>query len=137
MKKLFVLTLLFLFVFVGMAMADNEITFRWDKNTEADLAGYRVYQSDVPDGQVVDGTSFVAEIAPDAGLYDHGIIPDLDPAQDAFTLVAVPDGTWYWILTAFDTSNNESGKSNEVSATVDSIAPGAPVILDITAKVSP
>jgi hypothetical protein len=137
MKKLFVLTLLFLFVFTGIAMADNEITIRWDKNTETDLAGYRLYQSDVSDGQIVDGVSFVAEILPDSGLYDHGIIPDLDPAHDAFTLTSVPDGTWYWILTAFDTSLNESGKSNEVSASVDSTAPGAPVILDITAKVSP
>lgn len=137
MKKLFVLILLFLFIFTGIAIADNEITFRWDKNTESDLAGYRIYQSTTPDGQIVDGINFVAEVAPDSGLYDHGIILNLDPAHDAFTLVAVPDGTWYWILTAYDTSNNESGKSNEVSATVDSIAPGAPVILDITAKVSP
>lgn len=137
MKKLFALTLMFLFVFVGTVMADNEITIRWDKNTETDLAGYRLYQSTTPDGQVVDGVNFVAEIAPDSGLYDHGIIPDLDPAHDAFTLTSVLDGTWYWILTAFDTSLNESGKSNEVSAAVDCTAPGAPVILDITAKVSP
>jgi len=82
---------------------------------------------------VVDGSGL--DIPPEAGLYDTGIIPSLDPDKDAYTLISVPDGTWYWIMTAYDTQGNESGKSNEVSATVDSTPPGAPTILEITAVV--
>jgi len=132
--KLFLIIGLILIV-TGVAFADSNVTFTWDKNIEPDLAGYRLYQSATPDGQVVDGTSFVMEIPPEAGLYDTGIIPSLDPAKDAYTLISVPDGTWYWVLTAYDTQNNESGKSNEVSATVDSTPPGSPTILEVTAVV--
>lgn len=129
MKKL-ILTLLACLLLAGMAYADNSVTFKWDKNTETDLAGYRLYQSPTPDGQVV-GVDIPIDIAPEAGLYDHGIVPDLEPTKDAYTLTSVPDGVWYWILTAYDTQGNESGKSNEVSATLDSIPPGVPTILEI------
>ena len=115
----------------SVAFADSSVTFIWDKNTETDLAGYRIYQSATPDGQVVGTDTPVADIPPEAGLYDTGIIPNLDPNRDAFTLTSVPDGTWYWILTAYDTSGNESGKSNEVSATLDSTSPANPTILEI------
>ena len=36
------------------------------------------------------------------------------------------DGTWYYVLTAYDTTANESGASNQVSTSIDTIAPLAP-----------
>ncbi len=131
MKKLIVLLIL---LCATVAFADSSVTFTWDKNTEVDLAWYKLYRSATPDGQVVGDGSGI-EILPDAGLYDHGVIPSLDPTKDAFTLINVLDGTWYWILTAGDTSGNESGKSNEVSAIIDSTPPSNPVILELTAVV--
>jgi len=118
----------------GIAGADNSVTFTWDKNTETDLAGYRLYRSASPDGQVV-GVDTSITILPNNEDYDHDLIPDLEPNREAKTINNVSDGTWYWVLTAFDTSGNESGKSNEVSAILDSVAPGAPTILNITAIV--
>jgi len=118
----------------SIAVADNTVIFQWDENTETDLAGYRLYQSDTPDGQVIDGTSFVAEIAPNAHESDPELT-GIEAGKDAYRLLNVPDGTLYWVLTAYDTTGNESGKSNEVSATLDSTPPGAPVILEITAIV--
>lgn len=135
MKRVFLIIIACLFL-AGVAYADSSVTFTWDKNSEQDLAGYRLYQTDTPDGQVVGTDVPVADIAPEAGLYDHGIIPNLDPNKDAYTLTSVPDNTWYWILTAYDNQGNESGKSNEVTATVDSVPPGNPTILNITAVVS-
>ncbi|MFQ5843324.1 MAG: CFI-box-CTERM domain-containing protein [Thermodesulfobacteriota bacterium] len=73
----------------------NYLTLAWDPNTEPDLAGYRVYY----------GKS--------SGNYDHNIdvgnvvlyqLSDLDP-----------DARYYVTLTAYDTFNNESDFSEEVS----------------------
>ena len=47
-------------------------------------------------------------------------------------VLAIPDGTYYFAATAYDTEGNESGYSNEVSATLDTTAPGSPQGLRIT-----
>ena len=76
-------------------------TFTWDPNTEPDLAGYRLYQSDVS-GQYTYGEGNEIACAPvgiEAVVYD------------------IPCGTdWYFVLTAYDETGNESGPSNEVTA---------------------
>ena len=41
-------------------------------------------------------------------------------------LAGVADGTYFWVLTAYDISGNESGPSNEVTASLDSTAPEPP-----------
>jgi hypothetical protein len=49
--------------------------------------------------------------------------------------ISSPDGTtstWFFVLTAFDSAGNESGRSNEVSAVIDFEAPGMPVNLRVT-----
>lgn len=104
----------------GIAIADNSVTFLWDANTETDLAGYRLYQSTTSGQYVLGEGNQVAVIS--AGI-------------ETVTLPNVPDGTFFWVLTAYDTSDNESGPSNEVSATLDSAPPGSPTILEITAIV--
>ena len=134
MKRLFLLILACLLL-AGTAYADSSITFKWSKNSESDLAGYKLYRSSAPDGQVIDGTNFIAIILSNNEIYDHNLIPDLAADKEALTLTGVADGTWYFVLTAYDTSDNESGKSNEVSARVDTMAPGNPIILEIIAIV--
>jgi len=121
MRKLFIITSMIIFLLVaGIAGADNSVTFRWDANTEPDLAGYRLYQT----------TS--------EGVYTYGEgnqVAVISAGVETVTLETVPDGTFFWVLTAYDLQGNESGPSNEVSATLDSVAPGAPTILNITAIV--
>ena len=134
MKKIIPMFLICLLL-AGTAFADNSVTFTWDKNSETDLAGYKVYRSATPDGQVVGVDIPVAIVLPNNQIYDHALIPDLAPDKEALTIDNIEDGTWYWILTAYDTHDNESGKSNEVSATLDSVPPGDPVILEIIAVV--
>jgi len=81
--------------------SDPIVRFAWDPNSEPDLAGYRLYQSE-RSGQY-EKSGRVLEIP--AGI-ETGQVGPLDP------------GTYFWVLTAFNLSRQESGNSNEVSATI-------------------
>lgn len=98
MKQL-ILVIVFIFTFVGMASA-ADIEFAWTANTEADLAGYRIFQRDVngsynyvtPVAEILAGTQKCVVV-----------ITDQDWKDEKFR----------WVLRAFDTGDNESGDSNE------------------------
>jgi len=124
MKKLI---LAFVFCLVATTVMAAAVTFRWDANTETDLAGYRLYQTDVS-GQYVygpgDGTNRVATIS-----VDLSATPAVHPTE--YRLENVADGRHYWVLTAYDLSGNESGRSNEVSTVIDSAPPAPPGGLSI------
>ncbi len=120
MKKL-ILTFLMALLLAGTAFAANTVTFIWNVNPEADLAGYRLYQTNA-EGEYIFGES--------------NAVKNIPAGTETVTIEDVPDGTYFWILTAYDTTNNESGPSNEVGATLDSVPPNAPTILNITAIVS-
>lgn len=72
-----------------------EANLSWDANTESDLAGYKVYVGTSP--QTYDSPI-------DVGNKTSHILTNLD---EGFT--------YYFVLTAYDTSANESGFSAEVS----------------------
>ena len=113
MKKL-LLTLAMVLLLPVLIWAASDVTFQWDANTEGDMAGYRLYQSTVS-GQYTFGAGNEAINIP-------------VPTTNA-TLFNVPDGTYYWVVTAYDTDTptaNESGPSNEVTKTLDSIPPSPP-----------
>ncbi len=72
-----------------------QIRISWNPNSESDLAGYRIYY----------GTSSKSY----SGIVDVG-------NETIFTLTGLTSGTTYFIaVTAYDTSFNQSGYSNEVS----------------------
>ncbi len=74
------------------------MTLTWTANSEPDLAGYNVYRSAVSGGSVTKLNS-----APVTGTtYD-----DAPPGT----------GTFYYVVTAVDTSGNESAPSAEVAGT--------------------
>ena len=114
------IVVVFLWIAVVPAMADSKVTFTWAPNSETDLRGYRLYQSDASGQYTFGGGNEVA------------MVP---VGTETVTLSDVPDGTWYWVLTAFDnaTPENESGPSNEVTATLDSSAPAPPENMLISA----
>jgi len=49
-----------------------------------------------------------------------------DPAKPEVILNGLTSGTYYLVVTAYDTSVNESGYSNEINPFVDTTAPAAP-----------
>jgi len=76
-----------------------DVTLSWDPNSESDLAGYRLYY----------GTA--------SGVYGMPITLGI---QTTFTITNLPPGTYFFALTAFNTSGLESGFSNEVTTTISS-----------------
>ena len=95
-------------------MADyfEPVTFSWTANEEEDLSSYRLKRSSIS------GSSYktVATIA--AGTEQH-------------TITDLRNGTWYFVLTAVDSSGNESDASDEVEVTLtegdyDTTAPSKP-----------
>lgn len=121
MLRLFVwgISLMFLILLIPiLAWPETKITFQWDRNSENDLAGYRLYQSDTSGSYTYGPGKEVAEIK---------VISEDHP--DTVTIINVPDGTWYWVLTAFDAHGNESGPSNEVTQTFDTTPPERPFFL--------
>lgn len=85
------------------------IIFSWDKNTEADLAGYKLYH----------------RIASELYTDSNALIIINDPNSNTCTLDDfVTNENIYFVITAFDIAGNESGYSNEVML---DIAPNAPV----------
>ena len=107
----------FSFLFLAtQALTATNVTFNWDANTEQDLAGYRLYQSDT------------------SGVYTFGAgneIKDINAGVETVVIGDIPDGTYYWVLTAYDTGGKESGPSNEVTAILDA-APGCPKNFNFT-----
>lgn len=99
------------------ARADtSSVTLAWTANTEPDLAGYKVYQGTAAGGSYVLKATL-------GKVTTH-------------TLSGLADGTYYFVVTAYDTSALESGYSNEVTKTLDTLAPAAPSSLTITITVS-
>ena len=117
MRKLILMILLLGFCLLpSSAFAATNVTFVWDPNREPDMHEYRLYQSPV------------------SGQYTFGEGDEVATISHPKNTITIPveDGTWYWVLTALDTSGNESGPSNEVTATIDSIPPVPPKGLKIT-----
>ena len=121
MKKLLLAVVAFFFM-CGMACAASNVTFVWDANSELDLAGYRLYQSQTSGAYTFGDGNQVASIL--AGT-------------ETVQITDVADGTYFWVLTAYDDGGNESLPSNEVTANLDTLSPGAPVnvIIQIIVKV--
>lgn len=113
MKRI-ILAIISLLVLASMAIsADFTIKFEWDRNTETDLAGYRMYRDINGDP----GTRLkVADIDKNTGF----------PYVLMVTVQDGTEGTLGFVLTAYDTANNESGDSNRVTYPFDLKPPAAP-----------
>ena len=83
----------------------EQVTLAWDANTESDLAGYRVHY----------GTA--------SGSYTT--VVDVHKVTTAIVTGLTAGQTYYFVVTAYNAANNESGYSNQVSYPVPA-ANGAP-----------
>jgi hypothetical protein len=84
------------------AEAGNEtVTLDWDDNEETDLAGYNVYRSESSGS---DYNQINVSLVVDSDYVDNNV-DNLTP--------------YYYVVTAVDDGSNESGYSNEATATPD------------------
>lgn len=113
MKKLIVLLIVFL---PALAFAATDVSFQWDANTEPDLAGYKLYRGTVSGGPY----SFVKNV------------PDGDTTC---TDENVADGTYFWVLTAYDDDGFESAYSDEATDTLETSPPAPPQGFSIWQKI--
>jgi hypothetical protein len=89
-----------------------DLSFAWDKNTEGDLAGYYIYYKTRSSGAPYDGTG--------ADEGDSPIkIPQTnlsDPENPKYTIHGLSDTeAYFFVATCYDTADNESNYSNELS----------------------
>lgn len=88
--------LFFLVFLISPALAGSAI-LNWNANSESDLAGYKIYY----------------DTATHAGTCPSGYSNTVDAGKvTSYTLNSLPEGhVYYFQLTAYDTSNNESACS--------------------------
>lgn len=94
---------------------DGSVSLDWNDNTEPDLASYSVHRATTQGGPYT---------------------PLADPVSSSSHVdnTAANGTTYYYVVKAEDTANNESGYSNEAFATPqDGTAPAAPTGLSATA----
>jgi hypothetical protein len=105
----------------AMPLTAGDVTLAWDPNVESDLAGYKVYYGKAP------------------GVYGAPISLG---TQTTYTVTGLAPGTYYFVVTAYNTSGLESGFSNEVSTTVPALSrcdlnlDGAVNIMDLQALIN-
>ncbi len=98
---------LILAVFSSSAFA-ADVTLAWNPNTENDVEGYGVYFSQDDSG-------------PPFSLFGYVALSELsDSDNPSFTVTGLETGArYYFAVTAYDTSGNESDFSSSVCADVD------------------
>jgi hypothetical protein len=93
-----ILVTTFLFSLISFtSVSASSVQLQWDANTEADLAGYRVYHNMSP-------YPLAGSVPLDVGMQTTATISGLDPYQ-----------TYSFALTAYNTAGEESSFSNIVT----------------------
>jgi len=100
------LTLLLLLTLLPGRLGASTLTLAWDPNTEDDLAGYNVYYG-------IQSGDYDSVI--DVGNVIQYMVSDLEPETQ-----------YYFAVTAYDTSGNESGFSEEVDSITSEDPPPEP-----------
>ena len=98
----------------------QQVTLNVDGSQCTDLAGYKIYYG-AHSGLPYDGTNIPEGASP----IDIPLASLSDPANPFKNLSGIAGNLYWFVVTAYDTSNNESGYSNEVNM----IAPLAPVVI--------
>lgn len=114
MKKVWGLIIFSVLLLVNIVYAESIVVFTWDANTESDLIGYRLYQSDT------------------SGVYNYGDgnqVATISAGTEKVAIYTSATGTEYWTVTAYN-SEGESDPSNEVSSNLVAIAAGDDINLN-------
>ncbi len=113
--KIIIVLLMMLFIATPVVAKDldigEEFGFRWTPNVEPDLSGYRLYKSLI------------------TGQYTFGVGHEFDTfglISESPRYTIDEEGTYFFVLTAFDTEGFESDPSDEAFAIIKNMPPKAP-----------
>ncbi len=95
-----------------------DVTLGWDPNTETNMAGYKVYYGTTQGGPY-NGSGSNERTSPI--LVPVNRLANV--ARPECTVRGLPDGTYYFVITAYNTQGLESGYSNEVRAQAVAVLP--------------
>jgi hypothetical protein len=113
MKNLICFSLVIISLLLSSTAYSTQATFTWNANSESDLSGYKLYQSDVS-GKYIKGNYLTTIYAPSTTCTIN--VPELSLHKMI-----------YWVLTAFDVAGNESSFSSEVNRVIPT-DPGEPIV---------
>lgn len=108
---------------VNIASAHGaNVTLGWNPNSEPDLAGYVLYSSPGAAGQPYD---YVATYP----------LNSINPASPKCTITGMEDDVpYYFVVSAYDTDNYESGYSNEICVMNGSACPPSILVGDFVTR---
>lgn len=127
MKKLSLIFMLIMALFVApiAVMAGTKtVEFTWEQNISDDFGGWTLWKSVETGGPYAKVTDIAYVSTQSTYISDQ--------------IISAPDGqttTFYFVLSAFDISQNQSGYSNEVSEEFDFEAPDDPSSFSLIIKV--
>lgn len=124
MKKL-ITTAIVSFILIGQSVAAN-LQFAWEQDpVPSDFGGWYLYMSQTSGGSYNQVATF--DFTEEQASY-----------SDQFTLdtSAVDEQNFYFVLTAFDNTGNESPFSNEVKYRFDEVPPQAPTSVTVELIIS-
>jgi len=116
MRIKIILLISILSLYAPLCWAES-VVLQWNPNSETDLAGYRLYQ------------------ATTSGQYTRGnYIAEIPAGTETYTINNLNEGTFFWVVTAFDLSGLESNFSLEVSKVITGTTeplgkPGRPTLV--------
>lgn len=122
-------TILVFALLPGMALGqtlpvcNEKSALAWDMNTESDMKEYVLYHG--PESGITKGGANVATV-----VIPHDPSTATDNGDGTFTVVhslALPEGDTFMAVSAKDTSENETGLSNEVGCKIN-MTPRTPTI---------
>lgn len=98
------------------ADASATMTLSWNKVTDSDLAGYRIYYDRDQSGPPYNGTGAINGPSP----IEVPVSELSDTDNPAYKISGLSSGVmYYFTVTAYDTAGNESGYSNEAPEDTD------------------
>jgi hypothetical protein len=81
----------------------GSLLLSWLPNTDSDLAGYKLYAGRA------------------TGTYNAFGYPIDVGGETSYTVTVADTGSWFFAVTAYDTSDNESGFSSEVEVEFENL----------------